>query len=99
MLEAKTACGGVIPVRCKHLREPVNEKKQVEQAAKIDDPQQHGLQRIAPPEQHLDRVTDSNVDRMRIRLARGDVEALEQPLLTPPQLPLAAQKTPRFRQP
>jgi len=44
-----------------HLRQPVDEQEQVHQAAKVDDPQQHGLQRITLAEQHLDRIVAGEV--------------------------------------
>jgi hypothetical protein len=60
-----------------YLGQPITEQKQVHQTAEEDHPQQHGLQRIAPAEQHSDRVASGEVEAFG-SLPRCHVEALQQ---------------------
>ena len=82
-----------------HLGQPVDEQKQVHQAAKVDDPQQRGLQRVALAEEHLDRIAAGEVEELRIGLPAGDPEAIEECRLPCRQIHLAREKARRFRQP
>ena len=77
-LVAKTACAGVMPIRVQHFRQPEDEQKQVQQAAKENDPQQRRLQRITLAEQHPDRIALGYVDRVRVFRRRRDGQTPQQ---------------------
>ena len=92
------------PDHGQHRRHPISEQEQIHQAAEVDDPQQHGLQRIALAEQHhteqrFDRVFPRQIDGVGTALRRRNIEALQHRRMVPAQVLLGGEKARRFREP
>jgi hypothetical protein len=64
-----------------------------------NDPQQHGLQRVALPEQHPDRIAMRKIDRMPLGLRWCYVEARQQRPVARRERLARSEKAWRFRQP